>query len=301
MLVPVHDRRDFIVQAVVSACEQDSPPYEVMVVDDGSVDGSAEAVEGLAPLVRILRQEHSGRSAARNTGIRASSGDLVAFLDSDDVWLPGKLARQLAIFERYPQVGMIAGHVCVVDRENEVLPEDTRTCRRILDRLVREECSLEALVRHSGIFTSSVIVRREVLDDVGLFDPDLDGNEDFDLWLRVARKWPVAVTPWPPVVRYRVHGGGTACRDMAQGMTRLVQRHLAMRPAVSRQARALLLVRQACGHRTLGEQGQARSALVRALGSAPFTAWGAGAGRLAVGSLLPTTVARAVGEKRRRV
>jgi hypothetical protein len=296
VVIPVYNRQSFVVQAVRSACSQEPHPAEVLVVDDGSTDGSAGAVAGLCPVVRIIRQQHSGRSAARNTGVQAAESEFVAFLDSDDEWAPGKLATQLAIFQRFPAAGMVAGHVWVTDAWGTVVPDSTNTCRRILDAVAMEKCSPEALIRHSGIYTSTVMIRRRVLDDVGLFDEGLPGNEDWDVWLRISRRWQVAVAPWPPVARYRVHGHNTTSVDMAQGTARLAQRHLAMRPRLSSRARALLLVHEARAHRTLGEEQQARSALVGALGTAPLTAIGAGAARLTVGSLLPVTLARTIRE-----
>ena len=298
VVIPVYNRRSFILHAVRSACEQEPSPLEVLVVDDGSTDGSAEAVRTFAPLVKIIRQRHSGRSAARNAGIRAATGKFIAFLDSDDAWVPGKLARQLALFEQFPEAGMVAGHVWATDENDTPLPDSTNPGRRILESWVSDGCCLEALIRQSGLLTSTVMVRREALNDVGLFDEDLPGNEDWDLELRLARRWPLAVAPWPPVARYRVHAGGTPALDMARGTTRLVRRHLAMRPPPPRRAQALLLVHGARSHRTLGEQRDARRALVHALAIAPLTALGAGAVRLAAGSLLPSSIARAIRERR---
>jgi glycosyltransferase involved in cell wall biosynthesis len=294
VVLPVFNRRNFILDAVRSVCEQDPPPLEIIVVDDGSTDGSADAAGALSPLVKTIYQEHLGRSAARNAGIRAARGEFTAFLDSDDAWLPGKLARQVSVLERSREVGMVAGHVWAVDENDRPLPDSTAACRRILESLVRDGRSLEALVRHSAIFTSTLIVRRDALDEVGLFDERLEGNEDWDLELRLVRSYALAVTPWPPVASYRVHRGGTSALDMARGTTRLVRNHLAMSPPPSRRIRALLLVRGARSHRTLGEAWDARRALVHALGSAPLTAVRAGALRLAAGTLVPRSIVRAI-------
>jgi glycosyltransferase involved in cell wall biosynthesis len=294
VVIPVFNRRSFILEAVRSACEQDPRPLEVIAVDDGSTDGSAEAAGAVSPLVKIIEQQHTGRSAARNAGIRAAEGEFIAFLDSDDTWMPGNLARQLAILAQFPEAGMVAGHVWAVDENDAPLPDSTTACRRILQSLVREGCSLEALVRHSGIFTSTLIVRRGTLNEVGLFDERLEGNEDWDLELRLVRRYALAVTPWPPVASYRVHGGGTSALDMARGTTQLVRNHLAMSPPPPRRIRALLRVRCARSYRTLGEQRDARDALMHAVFEAPIAAVRAGALRVAAGSLLPRSLAKAV-------
>lgn len=287
VVVPVRDRQEFLEDCLRSAFAQDVEPFEVLVVDDGSTVPVADRLQGFDRPLRVIRQAQRGRSAARNLGIRQSSGALVAFLDSDDRWTRAKLAAQVCVFLERPDVGIVAGHVRVIDREGASLPGPTQDCRRILDAVLAEGCSAESLVRRRGIFTSTVVVRREALEGSGLFDEGLDGNEDWDLWLRIARAWRVAVAPWPPVASYRVHGANTTASEMARGMITVASRQLQLHPPLPRRARAALLVQEARAHRTLLEQRKACGNLVRAIITSPGAAIASGAPRLAAGALLP--------------
>ncbi|MHB8246186.1 MAG: glycosyltransferase family 2 protein [Acidimicrobiales bacterium] len=288
VVIPVYNRRDYLLRAVQSACSQIPAPDEVIVVDDGSTDGSGDVVARLHPLVSVIRLPHLGRSRARNEGVRSSSGDLVAFLDSDDEWIEGHLGRQIETLRGSPTAGLVAGHVQVVDSEGRELLAGTMKCRKVMRRFERDGCSIEAWIRHPAIFSSTVMVRRTVLDDVGLFDETLPANEDWDLWLRVICSWPVSVAPAPPLVRYRIHAGNSASLEMSRGMARLVSNHLSGNQHLSPKARALLAVRGARAYRTLFDERGARSALGDAFRADPVVALHAGGVRLLAGSMLRT-------------
>lgn len=293
VVVPVHNRREQLAQAVASVCRQTVPPAEVIIVDDGSTDGSGDALDRLHPMVRVHRQERRGRSSARNTGITQASGELIALLDSDDLWLPHKLEEQVPLFRKpaAARTGMVGGHVLAIDEQGLEIPSATALCRQGLDGFVKAGCTLTACVRTPGVYTSSVVLRRSALDDVGGFNEGMDANEDWDLWLRIARRWETQITPWPPVAKYRVHEGNTSSRAMAEGTITLARRHLAMTPPMPRSAQAHLLVKQARAHRTLGQEREARGMLARAFTTSPTAAAAGGAARLLMGSVLATTSA----------
>ena len=108
VVMPAYNAGPYIEQAIRSVLEQDYPNIELIVVDDGSKDGTPEAVEALfGDRVRVLRQKNGGPAAARNLGIRASNGTLLAFLDADDVWLPGKLQAQVSYMLAHPDIGLV--------------------------------------------------------------------------------------------------------------------------------------------------------------------------------------------------
>jgi glycosyltransferase involved in cell wall biosynthesis len=293
VIIPVYDRRDLLQEALRSVQRQQSGEVrEILVIDDGSRDGSGEAAAEVDSRVRVIRQQHAGRSTARNTGIVQASGDLIAFLDSDDLWFPEKLARQLKTIRKNPAAGLVAGHVQVVDEEGSNKLADTKLSRRYLEGVARAGCFPDAIIRYRGFFTSTVIVRRSVLADVGLFDPALAGNEDWELWLRIARRWPILVTPWPPVASYRIHGKNTDAISMARGTIAVARRHLEVSPPLSRRGRSLMLLQQARAYRTLREERSALVGVIESVRMSPVTAVSAGAVRLAVGSLVSRSLSR---------
>lgn len=179
-------RRDWLDEAIRSAVEQAPPRLEVLVVDDGS----AEPVTYDHPLVRVIRQENCGLPAARNRGIQEARGGLVALLDADDVWLPGKLAAQVPLM--VDGVGLVATGFDLLT-EGEVTPGwggDTLTRRELL--------------RGSGVNPSTVLARRDLLLGLGGFDETLRSAEDWDMWLRVAKVARLAHEP-RALVLYRQH------------------------------------------------------------------------------------------------
>lgn len=282
VIVPVRNRRELLREALSSVVGQTRPAQEIIVVDDGSTDGSAEVAESLGGTVRVIRQEGLGRSSARNLGIENASGDFVAFLDSDDVWDPQKLERQIKLFSD-DGVAMVAGHVWAIDIMGKVMPDVTTKTRCSVDRLRLAGCSPVAMIRRPGIYTSSIVVRTDVVRALGGFDEEMDGNEDWDLWIRLARASSIQVAPWPPLAYYRVHAGNTDSIAMAKGTLRMADRHLALKPHVGHDASSLLLVHRARAQATLGDRAASLRSLRRAFRIAPLAAARGGGGRLVLG------------------
>jgi len=188
VIVPAYNAATTIARALASVAAQGRGDMEVIVVDDSSVDGTADIVRAFSDLkVRLLRTEaRSGAAAARNLGIRHARGRYVAFLDADDAWLPGKLDRQLATFESDPDLVFVS---C----DSELVDETGRMCGKVdpnRRRAVGHE-GWKTLLKHSCVATPSVVVRRQALLDVGGFDPDLPVGEDQDLWIRLAGRGPI--------------------------------------------------------------------------------------------------------------
>jgi glycosyltransferase involved in cell wall biosynthesis len=185
-----------IARALDSVRAQTRKADEILVVDDGSTDDTARFVSEAYPEARLLRQENRGVSAARNAGIRASEGELVAFLDSDDEWLPRKLERQLEAMEASPDT--------LLCHTNEIW---IRNGRRVNPMKKHEKSGgwiFEKALPLCVISPSSVLASRRLFDAVGLFDEDLPACEDYDLWLRVCAFHPVLFVDEPLLVK---HGG----------------------------------------------------------------------------------------------
>lgn len=198
------NRADLIEQTLRSALAQSYADFELIVVDDGSTDDSAERAEALRdPRIRVLRHAHSGLPAvARNAGLRAARGQYLAFLDSDDEWCTDKLEQQRQLLDARPDAGMVYGLASYYDgrRERGVCgPKVARITESIFERL---------LLDGNFIQTSSVLLRRDVCEQVAGFNESAQCRavEDFDLWLRVTRHYPALFIP-SVITRYRVHAG----------------------------------------------------------------------------------------------
>jgi glycosyltransferase involved in cell wall biosynthesis len=170
----------YILDAVESVLAQTVSNIEVSVVDDGSVDGTAERLEGLNdPRLQILRQSNSGQASSQNVGIRASCGEFIAFLDGDDLWLPDKLEHHLDSFAVHPEADITYSLSKTIDNHG-------REIRFVMPRcggpVSYRELLLENVVRNG----SAAVARRRVFNETGLFDPHLVASADLDMWLRIA-------------------------------------------------------------------------------------------------------------------
>ena len=185
VIIPTFNRAHVLSRAIDSVLGQSFEDFELLVVDDGSADGTAELMERYGrwhPRVRYLVQSaNAGVSAARNRGMNEACGRLIAFLDSDDEWLPEKLAAQVSFFDEAPRdVGLLYGGVRTVGASTWVFRPKTRGW--IHPNL------LERNVIHS---TSNVMIRREVFEKIGGFQEQIPAIEDWDYWIRVAKHFAI--------------------------------------------------------------------------------------------------------------
>ena len=221
VIIPVYNVAGFLRQAVDSALAQTCRDIEVIVVDDGSTDCSADTLRDLDdPRLRVIREEHAGSAAARNAGLRSASGELVAFLDADDLWAPGNLERQSAFLASHPEVDMTFGHSLVVDEEGRSLGFKSSACSGPV--------SLPRLLRTNEIGNGScLLLRREALDRAGWFDPKLSACVDIDVWMRMASLRPGNVVAIPEVLTFYRRRQGQISGDwrrMEAGYLQLLER-----------------------------------------------------------------------------
>ncbi len=183
VVIPSYNRAHCIEKAIDSVLEQNVDGIEIILVDDGSTDSTRELVqEKYGEKVRYFYQENQGIPGARNTGIQNARGDYVAFLDSDDYWRQDKLRQQMALVAEHVEYGLVAT-CCAKIQQDGSLKERNRQGK--------SGWVLKDLFRANFIRTSSVIIRRDCFDGVGLFDESLKEAEDYDLWMRVAAEYPV--------------------------------------------------------------------------------------------------------------
>ena len=197
VIIPTFDRGWCLREAVDSALAQEFTNFELIVVDDGSTDGTAELLEAYRPKVRLLRQANRGVSAARNRGIAAARGELIAFLDSDDLWLPQKLATQVEFFRAHPEA--------LIAQTEETWVRNGRRVNPGKRHRKRSGMIFEPSLDLCLVSPSAVMVRRELFDRVGLFDEGLPACEDYDLWLRVSCCIPIHLIDIPLIVKRGGH------------------------------------------------------------------------------------------------
>jgi glycosyltransferase involved in cell wall biosynthesis len=196
VIIPTHNRSKLLRVAVESVLAQTYPAIEIIVVDDGSTDDTAAVIAEYAGRVTYIEQANAGVAAARNTGFRASSGEFINFLDDDDTFLPTKIERQVAVLEAQPEAGLVHCGYHHVDEEGTVL--DTTG-------VLPEGHVLKELICESFLTVHSPLIRRQCLEQVGLFDEVLPWTADWDLWLRIALAgYPFACVQ-EPLCTYLVH------------------------------------------------------------------------------------------------
>ncbi len=205
VVIPTYNRAALLKQAIDSVLAQTYTDYEIIIVDDGSTDEMADLVDRYVAgpgRVRYYYQNNRGRSAARNAGIRLAVGEFIAFLDSDDLFLPRKLEMQVAALSNQPEYGMAFSNAISIDERGNVLSSGP-LFRAQLSGMIYPEL---LFIRGTMIMTPTVMIRARILNQVGSFDENLSMCEDLDLWRRIARMCPVLQIQSPlSAVRYRIN------------------------------------------------------------------------------------------------
>jgi glycosyltransferase involved in cell wall biosynthesis len=205
VILPTYNRCDTVASAIDSVLAQTYPNVEVIVIDDGSTDGTQDMLHERyqqAPRVHYLWQENAERALARNRGIKEANGEFLAFIDSDDSWAPDKLASQMPLFEQDHNVALVHSGVRVVSADGRLIQnyirpkEDGITCGNIFD----------ALAYMNRIICLTAVVSAAAVDEIGGFNTDrrLITYEDWELWLRVAYRGQVGYVP-EALGTYRIH------------------------------------------------------------------------------------------------
>ena len=183
--------------AIESVLGQGFPGLEAIVVDDGSTDDTPAVAASFGDRIRYHRQENRGRAAAWNAGVDLARGEYLAWLDSDDLWLPGRLARQVPMMDAHPGAGLLYSAVRYIDENGA--PADTKPSGRPTPsgRIMPE------LLRHNLMQTNAVLARRRLVVEAGPLDLDLVVGEDWDAWLRIAARSEVLYDPTPSALTRR--------------------------------------------------------------------------------------------------
>ena len=249
IVIPAFNAAGVIAETLASARLQTFKDFEAIIVDDGSTDDTAAVARRFCeadPRFFLIQQANQGVSAARNAAIRQSRGEWIAFLDADDVWLPEKLARQMELSRADPRADFLFTNLHFWDGQRDLYPTFHA------GQPLPEGDIARSLIAHDAYGTSTVMVRREALFAVGLFDPAVDYSQDWDLWLRLGDRGLWARGVREPLVRYRRWPGSrmTNRLRMADGNVQILElnlratRHPEFRPLYRRKLASALAERE---------------------------------------------------------
>lgn len=197
VIIPSYNRGWIIKEAIDSVLAQDYRAFELIVVDDGSTDNTSEILDSYKDDIKVLFQDNNGVSAARNRGVAASLGRFVAFLDSDDLWLPQKLSTQVAFFNKTPDALICQTEEFWIRNGIRVNPKKRH---KKPSGMIFEPSLALCLVS-----PSAVMIRRSLFDRVGGFDETLPACEDYDLWLRISCRFPIHLIETPLIIKRGGH------------------------------------------------------------------------------------------------
>lgn len=230
VIIPTYNRAGYIVETLRSVFAQTFTDYEVIVVDDGSTDDTADVLKPFLDRITYIRKENGGQGSARNAGIRLAKGEYIAFLDSDDLWLPEKLDVQVKYLDEHPEM-------VLVFTDAVIFFEDAGSHKKMGEiRFSGRDVSFERLFRMNFIPNLTTMVRKSCFDLVGLFNEsrDLIGGEDYEMWLRIAMRFSLAHIP-KITASYRHHDNNVVGTDLEKNYSmhlRVIQSILKRYPDV---------------------------------------------------------------------
>jgi len=229
-VVPAYNAERHIARAIDSILKQSLPADEIIVVDDGSTDGTAEVVKAYGDKVRDIFQENSGVSVARNAGIEAANGNWIAFLDGDDEWCGEKLKLQTEHLLKNSELKWTYSNFYLDRPGSKKLQEahGSKALERLLGGREYFQDYLKAYVTHGYAWTCTLMINREVFKKTGMFEPGMKRAQDNDLWYRIAYQYPMVGYLAQPLAVYHMDtpDSSTKINDEADFMTGLIDRHL---------------------------------------------------------------------------
>lgn len=196
VIIPVFNRPQLVRRAIESVLKQTRPADEIIVVDDGSTDETLKVVHTFVPAVQLISQSNKGVSAARNAGIGRATGNWIALLDSDDEWLPEKLTMAEKYIQNHPECRIFQSEELWIRNGIQIHPKEKH--KKYGGDIFKQSLPL------CIVSPSAVVIQRDLLDEVGLFDETFPVSEDYELWLRIAARYPIGLDTTAGIIK---HGG----------------------------------------------------------------------------------------------
>ncbi len=197
VIIPTYNRSAVISKAIESVIAQTYEPVEIIIVDDGSTDNTEDKLADYAGKIKYLYKKNGGCSSARNLGIKEANGEYVAFLDSDDAWYPQKLEKQVEKLSQNKDYGMVFSEIELIDEDNEHI-----SYSKWRNNIKKDGDILLDFLKNPAITCSCLLVRKDVLSEVGFFDEQLSTGEDIDMVFRICSKYKAMLID-EPLVRYK--------------------------------------------------------------------------------------------------
>jgi len=187
VIIPTYNRAAFVCEAINSVFSQTFKDYEVIIVDDGSTDNTKEVLNSYCRNIKYVFQENQGASAARNTGLKQSKGNYIAFLDSDDMWLPSKLQKQVNILDRHENVGLVYSNIAYCDELGNIQSVASKSKMFLSGYLFKEVLLRKVMCGYPPTW----LIRKTCFDAIGYFDTSLKMSEDRDFSVRIAKQYKI--------------------------------------------------------------------------------------------------------------
>jgi len=216
VVIPCYNAAPYLGRALDSVFAQTYRSFYTFVIDDGSTDDPAAVLRPYGDRIFSIRRPHAGQASARNQGIRLSNSPYVAFLDADDEWLPTKLERQIEVLHRDPRIGLVYSDCFNNADDNTKGSHFARVGTPGSGRV------FEHFLNRCGVFTPTAVVRRECFNHVGLFNEALPVGEDYNLWLRIAAGWDVAVIPEVLAIRHVTPGSLSQTTSLDRALSTVI-------------------------------------------------------------------------------
>ena len=229
VIITTYNYGHMLAESIDSVLGQDYDDFELIVVDDGSTDNTADVTSRYGDRARYVRQDHAGIAVARNTGIAAARGELIAFQDADDVWASNTLALRVRVMERHPELGMIFGDAAVEQDGRTLFPSflkerkafaELETVRDRDDLRIITQSAFSALLRERFIPIPTIIIPKRRFDELGPWDQSTEGVEDYEFYLRLSRRFQLGYID-RVLVTCRIHGANVSCDVISQNERRI--------------------------------------------------------------------------------
>ena len=205
IVIPTFNRSHYLQMAIQSVLNQTYQDFEIIVVDDGSTDDTKKIASSFGEKVFYFYQSNQGSPSARNAGLRLAKGKYLALLDCDDLFLKDRLERGVKALDQMPHIDLVHGEIQVIDSQGEVISEDTAYFQKFYAKERKTGSSYLQILKGNAMFPSTILFRRECLDQTGFFNPLFPPREDYDWYLRLALQHQVYLLDQPAVALYRRH------------------------------------------------------------------------------------------------
>ncbi|MDD4939892.1 MAG: glycosyltransferase [Candidatus Omnitrophica bacterium] len=296
VIITTYNRAYLINEAIESVLNQTFCDFELIVVDDGSTDNTKDALCAYSGKISYIHQENKGRAFARNNGIEHAKGEYVAFLDDDDIWLPRKLEKQIDFFRANLDAGLVHSLSEKIDMDGHHIKKETKRHLRSYRKALDIGYTYEGMTKLCAILISTVMIRKECFEKVGLFDKNTETFEDWDFYLRLSLKYRIAFIE-EPLAKVRLHRAQTSRPEFSRGRINVCLKHLNLgrtlfSHAVLRRINFNLYRHLATAYYMESYSSECRRYILKALRENPMALFSIGS-RLLLSLVLPSLVKQA--------